>query len=261
MKIHNWQLQQRQGLPLELKERYTENRIRSWYEYWHGDVYVSFSGGKDSTVLLNQVRKLYPNTLAVFIDTGLEYPEIRNFVKTIDNVEWVKPKMNFREVIEKYGYPIISKENAQKIEEIRNTKSDKLRNKRLHGDSKGNGKLPEKWKFCIEADFQISSKCCNVLKKNPVKSFEKRTGLTPYVGTMAADSSLRKSVYLQQGCNSFKSKRPISTPMAFWTETDIWAYIHKYDAPYSPIYDKGYTRTGCMFCMFKIGVGPIIGTA
>jgi 3'-phosphoadenosine 5'-phosphosulfate sulfotransferase (PAPS reductase)/FAD synthetase len=41
-------------------------------------------------------------------------------------------------------------------------------------------------------------------------------------------------------------------PLAFWTEKDIWEYIHKYNIPYSPIYDMGYSRTGCMFCMYGV---------
>ena len=73
-------------------------------------IYNSFSGGKDSTVLLDLVRRVFPDCPAVFIDTGLEYPELRDFVKTIDNVVWLKPEMNFKKVIETYGYPIISKE-------------------------------------------------------------------------------------------------------------------------------------------------------
>ena len=74
-------LKQRQNLPLNLKIELTKRRIREFYEYFDGQVYVSFSGGKDSTVLLDIVRSLYPNVLAVFVDTGLEYPEVRQFVK------------------------------------------------------------------------------------------------------------------------------------------------------------------------------------
>ncbi|GAG40926.1 unnamed protein product, partial [marine sediment metagenome] len=76
-KIQPWQLKQRQGLDLATKEGLTANRIRAWYEHWNGEVYVSFSGGKDSTVLLHQVRRMYPRVKAVFVDTGLEYPSIR----------------------------------------------------------------------------------------------------------------------------------------------------------------------------------------
>lgn len=250
-KLEHWQLKQRQGQPLDIKEQLTANRIKAYYEKLNGNVYVSFSGGKDSTALLHQVRRIYPNVPAVFVDTGLEYPEIRDFVKTIDNVIWLKPKMPFTQVIEKYGYPVISKETAQKIREIRTTRSEKLRNKRINGDEQGNGKISEKWKFLINAPFKISDRCCYIMKKEPVKKYEKETGRGAIVGTMAADSGLRETSYLQHGCNSFEG-RPMSTPMAFWFEVDVWDYIKKYSLQYSKIYDMGYLRTGCMFCMFGI---------
>lgn len=104
-----------QALPLELKIKLTQRRIREWYQYFGGQVCVSFSGGKDSTVLLDIVRGIYPDVPAVFSDTGLEYPEIKEFVKTKENVEIVRPKINFRQVIETYGYPLVSKEVAEAI--------------------------------------------------------------------------------------------------------------------------------------------------
>ena len=107
-------LYQMQALPLSMKIRLTQERIRAWVETYDEDgVYISFSGGKDSTVLLDIARKMYPKIKAVFVDTGLEYPEIRNFVKGFENVDWLKPKMNFKQVIEKYGYPFISKEVSE----------------------------------------------------------------------------------------------------------------------------------------------------
>ena len=109
-------LNQMRSMPLSIKVRMTENRIRGWVEQYGKDgVFVSFSGGKDSTVLIDIVRKLYPDVLAVYVDTGLEYPEIRDFVKSFDNVEWLKPKKNFRQVITEYGYPFISKEVSDKV--------------------------------------------------------------------------------------------------------------------------------------------------
>ena len=115
-KMTNDQLRQLQALPLNIKIRKTEQRIREWYEHWEGNVYVSFSGGKDSTVLLDIVRRLYPDVLAVFSDTGLEYPEIKEFVKTFPNVTIVRPKHSFKEILTKYGYPIISKEVANTVD-------------------------------------------------------------------------------------------------------------------------------------------------
>jgi len=235
-----------------LKERLSLIRISEYYYHFGGKVYVSFSGGKDSTVLLHLVRSKFPNVEAVFIDTGLEFPEIKQFVKTVNNVTWVKPKKSFRQVLEDYGYPVVTKEVAQKLYEIRNTNSEKLRNKRLYGDKKGHGLMAKKWWFLIKAPFKISHHCCNILKKYPVKSFEKRSRKVPMVGTMVEESKLRKTVYLQKGCNSFDGNRPMSTPLAFWREKDIWDYIKKYNLEYSSIYDMGYSRTGCMFCMFGV---------
>jgi len=245
-------LEARQELPLTLKETLSIMKIKEYYHHFGGKIYVSFSGGKDSTVLLHLVRSIFPDVEAVFIDTGLEFPEIRDFVMTTSNVTWIKPKLTFRKVLEKYGYPVITKEVAQKLYEIRNTNSEKLRNKRLYGDKKGNGIMAKKWRFMIKAPFKISHNCCNILKKYPVKSFENKSGKAPVVGTMVEESTLRSTVYLKRGCNSFEGKRPMSTPIAFWRETDIWKYIKKHNLKYSSIYDKGYNRTGCMFCMFGV---------
>ena len=110
------ELRQLQSLPLEIKVMKTKERIREWVNYYGVDgVYVSFSGGKDSTVLLHLVRECYPNVKAVFSDTGLEYPEIRNFVKTIENVDWVKPEMTFHKIVLEHGYPVFSKEISETI--------------------------------------------------------------------------------------------------------------------------------------------------
>lgn len=120
MMIHTkGDLQQMQSLPLSAKILMTKRRIREWYDYWDGQVYVSFSGGKDSTVLLHIARELYPDIEAVFVNTGLEYPEIQSFVKTFDNVTILRPKMRFDEVIKTYGYPMISKETSQDIYDAR----------------------------------------------------------------------------------------------------------------------------------------------
>ena len=94
MKLEELKLMQ--NYPLWMKVEKTKQRIREWYEYYNGEVYVSFSGGKDSTVLLHIVRSVYPDVEAVFSDTGLEYPEIKEFVKSFDNVTIVRPEMSFK---------------------------------------------------------------------------------------------------------------------------------------------------------------------
>ncbi len=245
------QLRRRQAYPLDVKVLLTKYRIRQWWAHHSGKVYVSVSG-KDSRVLLILVRSEYPDVPAVFCDTGMEFPEIRKFWKTQENVIVLRPKMNFRQVIEKFGYPVISKEVAQKVDEIRTTKSQTLKKKRLYGDGNGNGRLPLKWRKLIDMPFKISDRCCHIMKKNPFKRYEKETGRAAMVGSMAEESRLRETQYLQKGCNAFDATRPMSTPLAFWTSDDIWKYIKLHNMDYPSVYDLGYERTGCMFCMFGL---------
>lgn len=122
--VHDAQrLAELQALPLERKIQITQARILEWNKHYNGKIVVSFSGGKDSTVLLNLVRRVAPDTRAVFSNTGLEYAEIQRFVKSFDNVDIVTPKMRFDQVISTYGYPLISKEVAEAIYYARRIRS------------------------------------------------------------------------------------------------------------------------------------------
>ena len=113
--IHDAQrLKELQALPLERKIQISQTRIIEWYQHWKGNVVISYSGGKDSTVLLHMVHQLYPDVPAVFCNTGLEYPEIQKFAREQGAV-FVTPEMRFDEVIMKYGYPLIGKEVAEAI--------------------------------------------------------------------------------------------------------------------------------------------------
>lgn len=272
------QLKDLQALPLNYKVMISKQRILEWCEHWNWMVYVSFSGGKDSTVLLDLVCQVWAESISlhgnarlfvVFIDTGLEYPEIRQFVKSFIpyltkkygiQIELVilKPKMNFKQVLDKYGYPVVSKETSENLRKIRTMNiSEKFRCKLLYGDDKGTaGKIANCWQYLLNAPFAISGQCCDVMKKRPIHVFDAETGLKTFTGEMAVDSRLRLENYLQTGCNAFDSGRPKSMPLGFWVEADIWEYLHTNNVPYSPIYDMGFTRTGCMFCMFGVHLEP-----
>lgn len=252
-KITSEQLKTRQAYPLDLKIQLSQSRIRQWYERYCGQVYVSFSGGKDSTVLLDMVRGMYPEVPAVFVNTGQEYSEIIRFVKSIDNVIWVKPKMTFWEVVEKYGWPVISKEQSCAITRYRRTKSDEQKYFRLNGFPNGKkGMISKKWQYMLDSPFEISDKCCDVLKKSPLDRYAKESGRKPIMGIMAGESRNRKAEYMKRGCNAFDLKKPKSTPLSFWLEADIWGYIKENDLPYSDIYNQGEDRTGCKYCMFGV---------
>ena len=284
-----YELKQMQSLPLDIKIRMTKERIEQWYEHWDGMVYVSFSGGKDSTVLKHIVDSMYDDVPAVFVNTGLEYPEIQKFAMSQKNVVTVRPEMRFDEVIKKYGYPVVSKEVAQTVcEAKKNAQTGKYiyRIKKLNGELIGkNGKpstynIPQ-WKFLLDAPYDISHKCCDVMKKKPAKTYEKTTGRKAIIGTLASESTLRKTQWVRYGCNAFESKRPTSQALSFWTEQDILHYLKQFDVPYCSVYGEivlvddgeqfegqlttfdvlndydgtllkttGCDRTGCIFCMF-----------
>ena len=313
------ELRQRQALPLEAKVMMTENRIHEWQlssELGYKTGVVSFSGGKDSTVLLHIARKLYPDIPAVFSNTGLEYPEIQAFVKKFDNVKIVRPKMRFDEVISKYGYPLIGKEVAEaiyyarRIRQIKKTveqKRDELHNNRIFGyggtehrrskfstaEHENYLKSHKSGEVCPEAVYSLYNKekwlplardipvpishyCCQVMKKSPLKAFQKKSGLHPILATMADESRVRTQAWLRTGCNAFEGNNPKSQPMSFWTEQDVLQYIvdngieiasvygdivavDDYGNEYEPhplvtfgckLKCTGCSRTGCIFCAF-----------
>jgi len=231
--------------------------IRCWYEAWDGRVYVGFSGGWDSTVLLHIVRSIYPNIPAVFMNTLIEFPEIVKFARSRENVVELRPRIAFKQVIAKYGWPIVSKDVATAISRYRNTKRADQKEYRLYGRWENGkhltaGMIPKKWQFLINAPFRISDECCAFLKHGPLKRFAKKKQAHPMLGIMREDSNLRQRHLNRFGCNMYDKKEPISWPMAHWTKANIMEYTKLFGVEICEVYQMGYDRTGCMFCMFGL---------
>lgn len=250
------ELKERQGWTLDQKIDHSLGVIDQFYQRLNGQVYISFSGGKDSTVIYWLARKIYPDIKAVFCNTGNEYPDIVYFVRKMQsegaNIEIIYPKIKPQEVMSTYGFPLVSKVSSMCVRHIRTTHSEKLKNYRLYGDGdRKAGTLARKWHFLVNQKFDTSEMCCEVLKKRPFHIFEKNTGLHSIQGLMAGESKARKELYLRQGsCNVFSEERykTKSLPLSIWLEQDIWNCIEKYNIPIAEIYQKGANRTGCMFC-------------
>ena len=186
---------------LERKIQVTQARLLEWKAKFNGQIYISFSGGKDSTVLADLAARVYaanpdekdPLALA-FVNTGLEYPEIQRFVPSF--ADWLRntyripvtleilyPEKTFPEVLSEYGYPVIGKEVADVINHARRGSHWALN--RLNGlDKHGNPckykARYKKYKFLIDAPFHTSQLCCNVMKKRPRKKIRSPHGAKGY---------------------------------------------------------------------------------
>ena len=291
-----WELRQMQALPLESKVAMTKHRIQTWVDEFGIDgVYVSFSGGKDSTVLLHIARQLYPNMKAVFVDVPTQYPELKEFVLTFDNVDILEPKISFAQVCERYGFPIFSKEISECIEysrkyikiltDIQTYRHTDIQtgipfayriadligiDRRVNKENKAfialkMGNIPKeilkepvkvkqlfcvkckefgsmydrsKYLFMLDAPFEVSNRCCKVMKKQPAHKYFKETGRVPITAQMACESELRQSQWLMNGCNGFDLKIPTSNPMSFWTEQDVLIYIKENNLPICSVYGE-----------------------
>lgn len=253
------ELKERQGWSLDQKIDHSLGVIDQFVSRLGIDhVYVSFSGGKDSTIVLWLARKLYPEIKAVFCNTGNEFPDIVRFVREERdlrgaNIEIIQPKMKPKEVLERYGFPLVSKEVSGFCKDYRVNK-ESVRARRADGrlKTKYNGEVPNKWKYLFYEPYMTSGYCCNKLKKEPFRLYEKVNNVSPILGIMADESSQRTTNYVRNGgCNVFSDGGTSkSMPLSIWLEQDIWDCIGRYKIPIADIYYKGQKRTGCMFCGF-----------
>jgi len=206
----------RKPLPAKL-ERAREVIRRHLVEFPPERVYVSWSGGKDSTLVLWLVMEQHPKVKAVFVNTGVEFPETVRFVRDFAsrfgvNLVELRPKATFWEVVERYGFP-------------------RFRWRKADGRSK-------------------NPACCRYLKERPVKEWIRKEGiLAEFSGVTAVESKNRMITAMKYGfCHHVKDWGICKIkPILFFTEEDVWELHDKFGIPRNPAYE--FTdRLGCVTC-------------
>ncbi|MFI3212859.1 MAG: phosphoadenosine phosphosulfate reductase family protein [Eubacteriales bacterium] len=228
-------------------------------EFGIDKVYISYSGGKDSTVLSHIAKSLYPDILHIFANTTNEYPETLSHIKWEQeqngtNLISVIPRdstgavWNFKKVVENYGYPMFSKRISNAIRTYQHALSERTTANSLDYMER-NFKKYLKYK-----ELPISDKCCDKLKKEPLRRKAKELGLQcAILGILASESYQREKDWLENGCNVFYERKDNhSRPLSFWTDEDISDFIKKYSVKIPELYNMGYSRNGCMFCGFGV---------
>lgn len=243
---------------------------------------------------------IYANTSNEFASMPKHVRSFCTYISEKYNIEIdlheVRSTTNFFDVVRTEGYPVVSKKVARMLRDVRRCLKansityDEIKDYLDNGVDSANRfralnfppsvicyltgitqsnnscqtwRIPKKWRFLLDAPFEISHKCCDILKKEPIHLIEKELKTNKIFGTLAEDSELRKEAYLKSGCNAYKqSNRSKSTPMGFWVRQDILNYIHMKQLPLAPPYGEiltcengelefsGEHNTGCKLCLF-----------
>lgn len=231
-------------------------------KYGEKNFYMSFSGGKDSTVLHYIIDEAMPNNNIprVFINTGIEYNEIRKFVDNLakNDCRFIifNSGVNIKEMLSKKGYPFKSKEHSCKLSMFQKKGTEtKSVSKYINEKSFG---CPEilKYQFTDEFDLKVSDRCCYELKKHPIQRYEKESGKNiSILGLRMGEGGQRAN---HEGCvvfnnnhelKKFKPLNPCSNEFIEW-------YIQRNNIKLCKLYYQPYNfkRTGCKGCPYSINL-------
>ena len=260
-------------VPLEMKIEIALLRIKDLYDKTNGKCILSFSGGKDSTIvaelyLMAKGQGIIGDIDILFADTGVEYDAIYDFVEWFgqnkQEVIYLKPSMPFGAVLKKYGKPAMSKIKSDWLHTIHRNGAENptktIRGQNLLGTgefkTKSHSKLANKHYHFLHKDieYDVHSKCCHFVKKQPFYNYYKENGTTGYLtGIRQGEGGVRSLAY--QSCTSFKKVGDTNMihkmPIFDWTDNDIGMFIKKYKVKISDAYTKyGLDRTGCIGCPF-----------
>ena len=233
-------------------------------KYGEENFYISFSGGKDSTVLSALVDMALPNNKIprVYANTGIEYRLIIEFVEKqkAKPHAWeliiLKPTKPIKQTLEEFGYPFKSKYHARCVREYKKSGGTlKFSRSYFEGTNKWEQRrCPQilKYQFTEELSFKISEKCCDLLKKAPMKEYEKTSGRLIHIdGIMTEEGGQRvtaKCLVFQN--NKIHAFHPLAPITKAWEEWLIKTYNIEICDIYKPPYN--FIRTGCKGCPFAI---------
>lgn len=284
-KIADFMAKQKQ--PYEFKIRYAELRAREFYEECGRrgmNCHVSV-GGLDSITLLVFLRSIGIDAPAISV-SGLEDKSIQAVHAKL-NVETVRSYRSKAAVIKEFGFPVLSKEIAGKIELLQNPsdKNKTVRHAIITGETGEYGgnrtgtrmQLPGKWLRLFggadeegrahgyaAAPFKVSQKCCYYLKEKPCDDWAKKHHSAPYLGLMASEGGRREKALMMHGCNYFGETTIRSAPFAIFNRQDVLRLAVELDVPVPEIYGRivkepsgalrttKAQRTGCSMCGFGI---------
>ena len=227
------------------------------YDLEH-NAYISFSGGKDSTVLHHLVDEALPGNKIprVYINTGIEYKDIVIFVERERDgrILILEPTQNIKSVLEQYGYPFKSKEHSLYLSVYQNSGVGKTVERYLNRPN-ARFRCPDKLRYQFTEDFKIkvSNKCCYKLKKDVVNQWAKENYKTITItGMRAGEGGLRAS---HKGCAVFDETKLVKFHPLQPLEDDFmeW-YIAERKIELCRLYYPpfNFKRTGCKGCPYSV---------
>lgn len=276
-----------QNLPYEVKVKRAELRAREFVERLDDmgkTAHVSV-GGLDSITLLVFLRSIGLDIPAVSV-SALEDKSIQKVHKELGVIR-IAPGKSKKEILQEYGFPVISKKIAGRIELLQNPteKNKTVRHAIITGECGEQGhfaknsrmKLPNKWLELFAgyenenegvayqiAPFKVSNKCCLYMKEQPCDHWAKEHNSAPFLGLMASEGGQREESLVEHGCNYFGKTVIRSAPFAPFLRQDLLQLALDLKVPVPEIYGeirrkfdgKLYTtkaqRTGCNMCGFGI---------
>lgn len=277
---------QKQAFPYEIKIVHAEIRAREFYEKLNGNVFCAV-GGLDSITLLTFLRERISKHIVGVTSSSLEDKSIQEVHRTFDNMVYLKPLKSKVQVLKEYGYPVLSKEKAGKIQLLQNPteKNATVRHAIMTGQTGKQGgyvfspkmRLAKKWlrlfggleneKYGTNyecAPFKVSPDCCYWLKEKPAQVFARESKLHPYLGLMASEGGQREKSLMIHGCNYYGKTVTRSCPFAIFNRQDLLRLALDLNVQVPAIYGEikqdesgnlfttRAQRTGCSMCGFGI---------